>query len=107
MRFSTRWWNVGVFVLSLVLLGLWTYRLVGDVRAYRQARQLKAERLAALRFAEEQRDAAREYVRRLRSDRDTKEQLVRGMGFAKPNEEIYVVPASAASSATKTAASIR
>jgi len=106
MRLSTRWWNIGVFVLSLGLLGLWTYRLVGDIEAYRQARELKAKRLAALRFAEAQRDAAREYVQRLRTDRETKEELVRGMGYAKPGEEIYVILPTP-TSATETASSAR
>lgn len=106
MRLSARWWNIGVFVLSLALLGLWTYRLVGDVGAYRQARQLKKERLDALKFAEEQREAASQYVHRLKSDRETKEQLVRGMGFAKPNEDIYVVLPTP-SSAAKTVGSAR
>lgn len=91
MKFGTRWGYIGAFVLSLAVLGLWTYRLVEEVRAYRQTRHLKAERLATLRLAEEQRDAAREYVRRLREDFHTKEQLVRSMGFARPNEEIYIV----------------
>lgn len=91
MKFGTRWGYIGALVLSLVVLGLWTYRLVEEVRAYRQTRHIKAERLAALRFAEEQRDAAREYVRRLREDYDTKERLVRSMGFVRPNEEIYII----------------
>jgi cell division protein FtsB len=92
MGLNTRWWNIGIFVISAVLLALWTHRLVGDVRAYSEARAIKRARLEELERLRTQRDQALEYVYKLRSDRETLERLVRSMGYVRPNEEVYIIP---------------
>ncbi|MBM3215755.1 hypothetical protein FJZ36_12660 [Candidatus Poribacteria bacterium] len=91
MGLSARWRNVVVLTVSLAILALWSFRLAGDVRAYRAARALKSAREAELERLTHQREAAREYVHKLRTDRQTQERMVRAKGYARPNEEIYVI----------------
>jgi hypothetical protein len=88
---SGRWWNISSLAIALLLLLLWTSRLFRDARAHVEARRLREDRLARIEHLERQREAARLYVQQLSADPDTIERLIRGMGYVRPQETVYVL----------------
>ena len=87
----SRCWRGGIMLISFVLLGLVTYRVADDYKSYRRAQELQVERVADLERVTAERDDAVATLEKLRSDRLTREQLLRSNGYVKPGEKVYVI----------------
>lgn len=92
MWLSARSWKVWIWTVCGVLFTVWTFRVVGDARAYFEARALITQKKAEIESLRAQLVAARTYVYRLQNDRATHEQLVRQQGYVRPDEKLFIVP---------------
>jgi cell division protein FtsB len=87
MRFLQSW----LFIVTLPVLLISSYRFVEEFQNWQKARQVKQDYLEKLGELEQKRDRLKLRAEKLTSDELNQERLVRQFGFIKPGETVYKV----------------
>jgi cell division protein FtsB len=87
MRFLQSW----LFIVTLPVLLISSYRFVEEFQNWQKARQVKQDYLEKLGELEQKRDRLKLRAEKLKSDELNQERLVRQFGFIKPGETVYKV----------------